>query len=150
MNCILSGTFGIAMLSASFFTMAVSEEQHKVLRDTFSEDLDRIYEGIVAERRNHYIQGLLLGFLVAYFITNATKVTNRFHKMSIFFGISLTVAVVYYFLMPKSDYMLNHLKTPEQNKAWLHVYKTMKHQYFMGFALGALAAIPLAYALCRN
>lgn len=148
MNCIAAGVLGIAMLGASVSTMSVSEEQHNVLRKTFSDELDEIYGSIVIERRNHYIQGLLLGALIAYFVLLLVKVSNRFHKMSIFVTITLMTGVVYYFLMPKSDYMLNHLKTPEQNKAWLEVYKTMKQRYFLGFVLGALAAVPLAYAMC--
>jgi len=94
------------------------------------------------------VQGILLGALIAYFVLLLVKVSNRFHKMSIFVTITLMTGVVYYFLMPKSDYMLNHLKTPEQNKAWLEVYKTMKQRYFLGFVLGALATVPLAYAMC--
>jgi hypothetical protein len=50
--------------------------------------------------------------------------------------------------MPKSDYMLNHLKTPEENRKWLQVYNTMKNRYYLGFLLGILAAIPLANVLC--
>ena len=148
MNCIAAGVLGVAMLGASVSTMSVSEEQHNMLRKTFSDELDEIYGNIVIERRNHYVQGLLLGALIAYFVLLLVKVSNRFHKMSIFITITLMTGVVYYFLMPKSDYMLNHLKTPEQNKAWLEVYKTMKQRYFLGFVLGALAAVPLAYAMC--
>ncbi len=148
MNCIAAGVLGIAMLGASVSTMSVSEEQHNMLRKTFSDELDEIYGNIVVERRNQYVQGILLGVLIAYFVSLLVKVSNRFHKMSIFITITLMTAVVYYFLMPKSDYMLNHLKTPEQNKAWLEVYKTMKQRYFLGFVLGALAAVPLAYAMC--
>jgi hypothetical protein len=51
-------------------------------------------------------------------------------------------------LMPKSDYMLNHLKTSEENKKWLNVYNSMKSRYFIGFVLGILATIPLARTLC--
>ena len=50
--------------------------------------------------------------------------------------------------MPKSDYMLKHLKTPEQNKAWLDVYLLFKQRHIAGFLLGALAAIPVSLALC--
>jgi uncharacterized membrane protein YfcA len=76
------------------------------------------------------------------------KTTNRFYRISLFFGITLFTTALYYLLMPKSDYMLNHLKTEEENKAWLSVYKTMKYRYLIGFVLGALAAIPFATALC--
>lgn len=148
MNCFVSGIVGLAMLGASFSTMGVSEEQHNALRNTLSEELDRIYENIAHERRNHYIQGLLLGCILAFLVLQVTRITNRFHKMSFFFAIALTTTVVYYSVMPKSDYMLNHLKTEEQNKAWLDIYKTMKQRYFAGLVLGALAAIPISYAMC--
>jgi uncharacterized protein YacL len=148
MNCYLSGILGTAMLGAAVSTMSVTEEQHTVLRNTFSDDLDRIYENIVIERRNHYILGLILGLVLSYVVLQRVKINNRFHRMSLFFMITLMTGVVFYFLMPKSDYMLNHLKTEEQNKAWLEVYKTMKQRYFVGFLFGALAAIPLSHALC--
>ena len=148
MNCYLSGVLGLAMLGAAVSTMSVSEEQHNLLRNTFSDELDTIYGNIVIERRNHYIIGLVLGAALAYFLLQLVKINNRFHKMSLFVTIALMTGVVFYFLMPKSDYMLNHLKTEEQNKAWLEVYKTMKQRYFLGFLFGALAAIPLSHAMC--
>ena len=148
MNCYLSGVLGAAMLGASVSTMSVTEEQHNMLRNTFSEDLDKIYGNIVIERRNHYILGIVLGIALSYVVLQLVKINNRFHKMSLFVTITLMTAVVFYFLMPKSDYMLNHLKTEEQNKAWLEVYKTMKQRYFLGFLFGAIAAIPLSHALC--
>jgi hypothetical protein len=52
-------------------------------------------------------------------------------------------------IMQKSDFMLNHLKTPEQNKRWLDIYKTMKNRYLLGFILGSIAAIPLGNTFCK-
>lgn len=49
MNCIAAGVLGIAMLGASVSTMSVSEEQHNMLRKTFSDELDEIYGNIVVE-----------------------------------------------------------------------------------------------------
>jgi uncharacterized protein YacL len=148
MNCYLSGILGTAMLGAAISTMSVTEEQHNLLRNTFSDDLDKIYGNIVIERRNHYVIGLLLGLALSYLVLQLVKINNRFHKMSLFVMITLMTGVVFYFLMPKSDYMLNHLKTEEQNKAWLEVYKTMKQRYFLGFLFGALAAVPFAHSFC--
>lgn len=128
--------------------MTVSEEQHRKLREVLSDELDKIHTRIVIERRNQYIQGLLLGALIAYVVLMAVKISNRFHKMTLFVAIMLLTGVFYYSLMPKSDYMLNHLKTEEENKAWLEVYKTMKQRYFVGIVVGGLAAVPLAYAMC--
>lgn len=148
MNCFLSGIVGVGLLGASISTMTVSEQQHDLMRKVLSDDLDKVYEKIVIERRNLYIIGLIIGIVLSFVVVNLVKINNRFHKMSLFVAITLMTGMGYYSIMPKSDYMLNHLKTEEQNKAWLSVYKTMKHRHIAGFFLGALAAIPLGYAMC--
>lgn len=148
MNCYVSGILGTAMLAASISAMTVSKEQHDVLRKVLSDDLDKVYEGIIAERRNHYIIGLVLGLALSYTVLKFVKISNRFHRMSLFVLITLVTAVLFYSLMPKSDYMLNHLKTEEENKRWLEIYKTMKQRYLIGFVFGALAAVPLSNAFC--
>lgn len=148
MNCTLSGIIGLGMLGATFATMSVTEEQHSILRKKLSDELDQIYDKIAIERRNLYFQGIILGLLIAYFSLNLFKTVNRFHRITFVLAISLPISVLYYFLMPKSDYMLNHLKTPEQNKAWLEIYKTMQMRYIVGFIFGTIAAVPIAYSMC--
>ena len=148
MNCYTSGIIGLGMLFATFSTMSVTEEQHNMLRKVFSPELDERYEKIIIERRNLYFQGILLGLLISYFLLKNFNMINDFHKITFVFSITLFVSVIYYFLMPKSDYMLKHLKTPEENKAWLHVYNFMKQRYFLGMLFGMLAAIPIAYSMC--
>jgi hypothetical protein len=148
MNCFTSGLIGIGFIGASTFTMLATKEQTETLRRKLSPELAAKYDAIVKERTTHYIQGLLIGMLLAYIILINSSITNRFHRVSLFFGITLFSTALYYLLMPKSDYMLNHLKTKEENQAWLSVYKTMKYRYLIGFVLGALAAIPLGNSLC--
>jgi hypothetical protein len=149
MNCYASGIVGLGMLGATFATMTVSEEQHDVLRKVLSPELDAIHSKIVAERRNLYMQGLLLGLIASYASLRLVPTRNLFHRITFVLAITILTSVLYYSLMPKSDYMLNHLKTAEENKAWLSVYKTMKHRYFLGMVLGSLAAVPIAYAMCQ-
>jgi hypothetical protein len=148
MNCYSSGLFGIAMLSATFFTMTACKDQHNELTKKLSPEVNDIYINIVNERRNLYIQGIIIGIIVSYSLLQYFPITNQFHKLSFAVGITGVVSVLYYFLMPKSDYMLNHLKTPEEIKAWLEVYKTMRYRYFIGFVFGLLSAIPLTSSLC--
>lgn len=148
MNCTVSGILGLGLLGGSLLTMTVSEEEHMRLRATLSDTLDQIYTNIAVERRNLYLQGLVLGLVFATALAWKIKITNKFHKVSFMVAITLMVAFSYYSLMPKSDYMLNHLKTSEQNKAWLDVYTTMKQRYMLGVIGGALAAVPLSYAMC--
>ncbi len=149
MNCYTSAVLGLAMLGASFLTLTSNEEQHYKLKLSFpSSNLDKIYTGIVIERRNIFIQGLILGLVISYFTSNLFEQKNNFHKITFFLAVTLMVSVVYYFLIPKSDYMLNYLKTEEEIKAWLEIYKYMKLKYFLGFLFGFLSAIPIAYSLC--
>lgn len=148
MNCTTSAVFGIGLLGASVLTMSVSKEQTDSLRRVLSPELAETYGRIVRERTAHYFQGLTLGIVLAFAFLYRSKITNTFHKASTAFGITLFVTALYYSLMPKSDYMLKHLKSAEENEAWLRVYKTMKHRYLLGFVFGALASIPLSMAFC--
>lgn len=148
MNCYASGIIGIGMLTSTFFTMSVSEEQNNYLRKNINSNLVDIYNNIIIERRNIYFQGLLLGLILSFFLLKTVKTSNLFHKITFALAIVIPVSVVYYFLMPKSDYMLNHLKSIDENKAWLQVYKTMRYRYFLGFLIGSLSAIPISYSFC--
>ena len=152
-SCITYSIAAIGLLCASLFTMNVSDKQHKTLQNMLSPEIAEKYERITKERRNLYLQGLLLGMLLSYVIVkfvlqSMMKESNRFYNVSIFVTITLLTSIFYYSLMPKSDYMLNHLKTVEENKAWLDIYKTMKNRYMLSFLIGSLSAIPLAYSLC--
>ena len=148
MNCITSAALGFALLGGSIMTLSVDEEKHEYLRSKFSGELAERHANIVRERRNHYIQGLCLGLLVSFFISFHFKTVNKFYKMMMFTAVTLGIGVLYYLLMPKSDWMLLHLKTADENKAWLEVYKTMKQRYLIGMILGAAASVPFANALC--
>jgi hypothetical protein len=148
MNCYVSGILGLALLGGSISTLSITEEQHNFLRNVFSDELDKIYEKIITERRNHYILGLIIGIILSFIVLYNVRISNYFTRITLFFTITLGTAVVFYTIMPKSDYMLNHLKTSEENKKWLEVYRFMKTRYIMGLILGALAAIPLSNILC--
>lgn len=148
MNCFVSGLVGIGLLGGSILTMTVSKEEHVRLKKTLSKELDQIYTNIAIERRNLYLQGLLLGLLLASLLTWRLKTPNKFYRVAFMTSVTMITAFSYYSLMPKSDYMLNHLKTPEQTKAWFEIYKTMKQRYMFGVIGGVLAAIPLSYSLC--
>jgi len=139
---------GTGLIAGSALTLTVTEEQQNKLKQVLSPELVNTYDKIINERRNQYIQGLVFGLIVSFIIMYNFKVNNRYFKIMSFLGITLTIAVMYYSLMPKSDYMLNHLKTEKENKVWLEIYKTMKFRYFIGLVIGALAAIPFASILC--
>jgi len=148
MNCILSSVAGLGLLGGSISTMLVSETELDKISGSFSPDVAEAYRSIVKERTLHYIQGILLGLVVSFFVVYSMKIAKRFHRIMLFFGVTLFTGLTYYTVMPKSDYRLNHLEKPEDIQAWLETYKTMKWRYIVGIVLGALAAIPIGNAYC--
>ena len=148
MNCYTSGIIGLGMLFATYSTVSISDDEEKKLLDIFPPELDKIYIKIAKERANIYFQGLILGLVASYLLLSLVSLTTAFHKATFFLAVTLITSVLYYFIVPKSDYMLNHLQTPDQNKAWLEVYKNMQKRYITGFIIGALSAIPISYAVC--
>ncbi len=148
MNCYLSSILGLGLLGGSIVTMTVSKEQHKTLKDVFSDDLDKKYDHIITERRNHYLIGLVVGIIISIIILKKITNVNYYTRITLFLAITLGSAVLIYMLLPKSDYMLNYLKTPEENQKWLEVYKTMKSRYYIGFILGIIGAVLLGSVYC--
>lgn len=149
MNCNVSALLGLGMLGATFSTMTVSQNQYNKLISLLSPDLVKKYKGITNMRRDHYIQGIIIGLVLTYFILNKFPITNSFHRTMLSIGITGLTSVIYYCLMPKKDYMLNHLKTQEEIKAWLKIYKKMKRRYLLGFIFGLLSAIPISNSFCK-
>ena len=148
MNCYTSGIVGLGMLFATYSTSSISDDEKRKLLDIFPPELDKIYIKITEERASIYFQGLILGLIASYLLLSLVSLTTPFHKAIFFLAITLITSVLYYFIVPKSDYMLNHLQTQEQNKAWLEVYTKMQSKYLFGFILGCLSAIPISYAVC--
>jgi hypothetical protein len=149
MNCNVSALLGLGMIGASFSTMTVSQNQYNKFIDLLSPDLAKKYQDITHMRRDHYVQGIIIGLILTYFILNKFPIANSFHRTMLSFGITGLTSVLYYCLMPKNDYMLNHLKTPEEIKAWLNIYKTMKRRYLLGLIFGLLSAIPISNSFCK-
>jgi hypothetical protein len=150
MNCYVSGLLGLGMVMASLSTMTISKRESNKFKKVLSPKLKLIYDRISSERKKNYLHGLILGLIIATIIFKFKflKISNKYHQMSTYLAITLVVTIFYYTLSPKSDYMLKHLKTPTENKAWLQIYKVMKNRYIVGFILGSLSSLPFSYVLC--
>ena len=147
LNCFASSIVGIGLVGATISTMTVSKDDKNEIVKTLSPDLADKYLHIAAERRNIYLAGLALGLVCAFALVKFIS-ANWFYKTTLSLATVIGISVLVYILTPKSDYMLNHLKTPEQTRAWLKVYRNMKYRYYLGFALGSLTALPLAWIGC--
>lgn len=146
MNCELSSLLSIGLLSASFAcsTSTAPQQLERVLTDSQYD----IYEEILIERSTIYLQGILIGILVASVVSSRIAFDNSFHDIAFFTGVSWAVAVLYYLAIPKTKYMLPYL-SEDQISVWHNVHVTMRQRYIVGGILGMLAAIPIATMACR-
>jgi uncharacterized membrane protein YkgB len=114
-------------------------------------NLQNLYEKISAERLRLNSYGYTLGLVLSLIIIlyNYTSKRNKLTTTSLVclvIVVSFFTNYFYYILSPKSTYMLNHINSPEQTKAWLTVYKTMQFNYHFGFVIGVVAVGVLAFA----
>ena len=134
MNCVFSCTLAAVFIFSMMYMLIMvdkSSELVKVLDPTQME----IYKKIVVERRNLMIFGYIIGLILSAVMT--LYVNKRSLQVCYAIIITYMTSYFYYTLMPKSDYMLLHLNS-DQNEAWLSVYLKMKNNYHLSFLLGML------------
>ena len=150
MPCLNFCVLGAAFLGSSILTMMASKRSKNFVnfRKLLNEKQLEIYNNITKERMSIYIQGLILGILLAVLITfnSSLKGTN---KLCVFVVIALGVNYLFYSLHPKSTYMLLHLNSQQQNEAWLNIYKEMKLRCKLGLLLGLIGYVLLGNGLCK-
>jgi hypothetical protein len=115
------------------------------------QELQQTYKEIIAERSRIYYYGYLLGFLLSIIIILYNTQIKK-NKLSTFAMVSIVICVsfitnyFYYMLSPKSKWMLDSIKTPEQTKAWLKMYQGMQKYFHLGLVFGIAAIGIFAYA----
>lgn len=148
-TCSIAAVFLFAMIYLNISTL--NSDVVKKYKESLPSDLQVVHDKIAKERLTISMSGYLLGLILSIIIIfyNITLKRNRFGSKSlvcIVVTTSFLTNYFYYTLYPKSDWMLNHLKTPEQNKAWLEMYNKMQYNYHMGFIFGIIAVGLLAFA----
>lgn len=106
----------------------------------------QIYKNITQERMNIYLQGFVLGIILGIIYLKTTK-DRKAPTYCIFVAIVLGITYIHYTIMPKSTYMLEHIETPEQAKAWLEIYREMKKTCHMGMILGVVSLPFICYII---
>lgn len=150
MTCLNYCVLGAAFLGSSILTMMASKQSGNFVnfRKLLNQRQLEIYNGITRERMSIYIQGLILGVLLAVLITFNSSLRGT-NKLCVFVVIALGTNYLFYSLHPKSTYMLLHLTSQQQNEAWLNIYKEMKLRSKLGLLLGLVGYILLGNGLCK-
>ena len=124
----------------------------QVYKSQLPSNLQTLYEKISKERLHisyyGYALGLILSLMIIFYnygITSKNKLTNM-SLICLVIVVSFFTNYFYYILSPKSDYMLNHINSPELVKSWLTMYKSMQYNYHLGLVIGIISAGVLAFA----
>jgi len=151
-SCAISAIFIIGMI---FMTFATTQNDIIAKYEMqLPEELHVTYQNIVKDRLQNYYVGYILGFILAiiviFYNMNVRKIpASNLSMVCLVVSLSFLVNYFYYILAPKKDWMLNHVKTPEQTRAWLEMYRGMQFYYHSGIVLGLLGVGAFAFAFCK-
>ena len=152
LSCALSTIFIIGMIY--FYNATNKSNVVKQYRSSLSPELREKYDKITKERMNLSYQGYALGFFLSILILiyNKTrslskiKPINNYSLICIVISTTFITNYFYYILSPKSDKMINYLKTEEEIENWQNVYREMQYNYHFGIVLGIIAVGMMAFA----
>ena len=148
-TCLVATALIIAMI---YFQNATTKS--KIVQEykkQLPSNLQNLYEKIAAERMRLNYYGYSLGLILSLIIIlyNYNSKRNKLTTTSLVclvIVVSFFTNYFYYILSPKSTYMLEHINSPEQTKAWLAMYREMQYNYHFGFVVGIIAVGVLAFA----
>jgi uncharacterized protein YacL len=148
-SCIISAVFFIGMIY--FYNRTYQSKIVSKYKRSLPYDLQKRYEKISKERMYISLYGYGLGLIISLFIIfyNLKLKKNKLNTFSLVCTVMASCFLTnyfYYILSPKSDWMLNHMNSPELVKAWLQMYREMQVDYHMGIVLGIIAVGILAFA----
>jgi len=155
MPCSISCALATALvISMIYMNNATQKSQTiQIYQEQLPTNLKLLYAKLTNERLRIYYYGYILGFILSLIvIVYNSQISKPSHKMTTFtvtctvITISFITNYFYYMLSPKSDYMLNHINSPDQTKAWLTMYRHMQYYFHMGLVLGLVAVAFLAMA----
>jgi hypothetical protein len=147
LSCSISFVFIVGMI---YFYNATSKNATVIqYKQQLNPEQRRAYEHIAKERLDISMQGYVLGFifsLLIIFLNYERKQLKPSSVVCLVLATSFLTNYFYYMLMPKSDWMLNHVESQHQAKAWLYMYRTMQYYYHAGLVLGILGVGVFSYA----
>ena len=147
-SCILATIF---VISSIFMTnMTEKNKTIQTYQSQLPSKLQDLYMKITKERQHIYYCGYASGLILSIIII-VYKNQNRFQMSNgtmvcTVITVSFITNYFYYMLSPKSTYMLEHINSPEQTKAWLAMYRAMQYYWHAGLVLGIVATMFLALA----
>jgi len=104
------------------------------------------YDGIVKERLQIYVTGMVLGVVLAF--TYYLKNLKDSYRICKFLCIAFSVKLLFYYVMPKKPLMLYSLNEERQVEAWADIYSHMKQQWVTSLFVGFVGYLMIAWGTC--
>jgi hypothetical protein len=150
-TCMVSFALIISMIY--FQNATAKSEIIQEYKKQLPSNLQKLYEKITKERMRLNYYGYSLGLILSLIIILYNyKLTSHRDKLSTMSLVCLVIVVsfftnyFYYVLSPKSTYMLDHINSPQQTKAWLTMYREMQYNYHFSMVIGIISVGVLAFA----
>ena len=152
MPCLVTCGLAVAFLISMIYMYNATNRSQVLVQyeKQLPSNLQQLYKKIRDERQSISYYGYGLGFILSLIAIVYNSVSLK--KSSTISMVCLAVVITflthyfYYLLTPKTTYMLEHINSPEQTKAWLTMYKTMQKFYHTGMLLGLVAVGLMALA----
>jgi len=110
-------------------TMIYSSDLKHLEKALDKDQLEKYYK-IKKERLNHFYTGLGVGsFIGLAIILSKINVTSSYCLAGI---LLIFTTITIYYILPKSDYMVRHLKTEEQKNAWMAINRNFMKKKLVG------------------
>ena len=148
-SCSISAVFIIGMIY--FYNATCNNPTILQYKQQLSAEQQKTYEKIVHERLGISIKGYLLGIILSLLLIYYNYQKKHVRPASLVCMVVATSFLTnyfYYMVTPKTDWMLNHVESQAQTKAWLQMYRAMQYYYHFGLVLGILGIGVFAYAFC--
>ena len=148
-ECISYCLVGSALLGSMLVMMLSSKKSKNFThyKSLLDDNQLQVYKSVLSERMSIYIQGLVIGTILALLVTYK-RILSKTHNICVFMVIALGFNWVYYLFYPKSTFMLSHLNSQNQVKAWIKIYKEMKLRCHLGLLLGIIGYFVLGMGWC--
>lgn len=144
MVCYVSCILAIAFIAASLF-VTFNSEKNPALKEYINglnEIQKKKYFEIAMERRNIYLTGFFIGFVLSLILLYFyMKKMNRWGNICMVGAITFAFSYFYYILTPKKDNMITYLDEKDDRENWWKVYNIMQKYYHLGFVLGLIGAV---------
>ncbi len=125
----------VGILLSYIFTF-YCHDQIKAYNQDLTKELQIKYDDIKKERMLHFNIGLLLAVIISIVFFNLSPGYSTIDRTNIIIFMLLSLPMVVYKLVPKSDYMLKHSQTDQDYKDWFNIYSCMKSKSLYGFLCG--------------